>query len=86
MKASDLFVQCLEQEGVEVVFGIPGAETLDLVDSLSRSGIRFVSARQESGAAFMADVYGRVTGRAGVCLASAGAASTNMTTALAGLP
>lgn len=84
MKASDLFVQCLEQEGVEVVFGIPGVETLDLVDSLSRSGIRFVSARQEGGAAFMADVYGRVTGRAGVCLAGAGAASTNMTTALAG--
>jgi len=84
MKASDLFVECLKKEGVEVVFGIPGVATLDVVQSLSESGIRFIPARHESGAAFMADVYGRVTGRAGVCLASCGAAATNLVTALAG--
>ncbi len=84
MKASDLFVECLKREGVEVVFGIPGIETLDLVQSLAQSGVRFVATRTECGAAFMADVYGRVVGRAGVCLAGAGAAATNLTTPLAG--
>ncbi|MGZ4129498.1 MAG: thiamine pyrophosphate-binding protein, partial [Actinomycetota bacterium] len=68
MKASDLLVRCLEAEGVTHVFGIPGEETLDLNESLSRSSITFVPVRHEQAAAFMADTYGRLTGRAGVCL------------------
>jgi len=84
MKASDLFVECLKREGVEVVFGIPGVESLDLVQSLSQSGIRLVATRTESGAAYMANVYGRLTGRAGVCLAGSGAAATHFATPLAG--
>ena len=58
MKASDLFVRCLENEGVEYIFGIPGEENLDVMDSLIGSSIRFVTTRHEQGAAFMADVYG----------------------------
>jgi glyoxylate carboligase len=71
--AADLFVDCLENEGVEYVFGIPGEETLDLSDALDRSAhIAFVPVRHEQGAAFMADAYGRLTGRPGVCLATLG--------------
>jgi len=83
MKASDLFVRCLEAEGVEYIFGIPGEENIDLMDSLSRSPIQFVLARHEQGAAFMADVYGRLTGKPGVCLATLGPGATNLITGVA---
>ena len=71
MKASDLFVKALEAEGVEYVFGIPGEENLDLLESLRTSAIRLILTRHEQAAGFMAATYGRLTGRAGVCLASA---------------
>ena len=64
-KASDVFVECLEAEGVRYVFGIPGEETLDLNESLADSSIEFVPVRHEQGGAYMADAYGRLTGRAG---------------------
>jgi acetolactate synthase-1/2/3 large subunit len=83
MRAADLFVRCLENEGVEVVFGVPGEENLDLLDALAQSSIRFVPTRHEQGAAFMADVYGRLTGRAGVCLSTLGPGSTNLVTGVA---
>ena len=83
MKASDLLVACLEAEGVECVFGIPGEETLDLNDSLERSRVRFVPVRHEQGGAYMADVYGRLTGRAGVCLGTLGPGALNLVTAVA---
>ena len=70
--ASRLIVRCLENEGVTHVFGIPGEENIRLVDALSRSSIRYVLARHEQGASFMAEVYGRLTGRAGVCSATLG--------------
>src|SRR3954464_15975444 len=91
-KASDLFIQCLEEEGVEYVFGVPGEENLDLLDSLSRSSrIRLILTRHEQGAGFMAAHYGRHTGKTGVCLATLGPAATNLVTAaayaqLAGMP
>src|SRR3990172_3235089 len=83
MRASDLLVRCLEEEGEEYLFGIPGEETLSLMDSLSRSSIRFVLTRHEQGAAFMANVYGRLTGRPGVCLATLGPGATNLLTGVA---
>ncbi|OKP67713.1 hypothetical protein A3842_27960 [Paenibacillus sp. P3E] len=83
MKASDLLVRCLEAEGVEYIFGIPGEETIDLLDSLARSSIRFVLTRHEQGAAFMADAYGRLTGKPGVCLATLGPGATNLITGVA---
>src|SRR5947207_4922802 len=83
-KASDLFVECLEAEGVKHVFGIPGEETLDLNESLSESSIQFVPVRHEQGGAYMADVYGRLTGRAGVSLGTLGSGATNLVTAVAG--
>jgi acetolactate synthase I/II/III large subunit len=82
-KASDLFVECLEAEGVKHVFGIPGEETLDLNESLSRSSIEFVPVRHEQGGAYMADVYGRLTGHAGVCLGTLGPGALNLMTAVA---
>lgn len=83
-KASDLFVQCLEAEGVDHVFGVPGEENLDLLDSLSRSTqIRLILTRHEQGAGFMAATYGRLTGKAGVCLATLGPGATNLVTAAA---
>src|SRR5262249_27970841 len=82
-KASDLFVECLEAEGVKHVFGIPGEETLDLNESLAESSIQFVPVRHEQGGAYMADVYGRLTGRAGVCLGTLGPGATNLVTAVA---
>jgi acetolactate synthase-1/2/3 large subunit len=82
-KASDLFVQCLEEEGVEYVFGVPGEENLDFLDSLSRSSIRLVLTRHEQGAGFMAANYGRHTGKTGVCLATLGPGATNLVTAAA---
>jgi acetolactate synthase-1/2/3 large subunit len=82
--AAQLFVRCLENEGVEYVFGIPGEETLDLNEALDRSeAIQFLPVRHEQGAAFMADAYGRLTGRAGVCLGTLGPGATNLVTGLA---
>ncbi len=83
MKASDLFVKCLENEGVEYIFGIPGEENLDVMDSMIGSEMKFITTRHEQGAAFMADVYGRLTGRAGVCLATLGPGATNLVTGFA---
>lgn len=83
MKAAELFVRCLENEGVEYIFGIPGEENLDLMDALLDSPITFVTTRHEQGAAFMADVYGRLTGRAGVCLSTLGPGATNLVTGVA---
>ena len=80
MKASDLFVKALENEGVEYIFGIPGEENLDLLESLRSSSIRLILTRHEQGAAFMAASYGRLTGKAGVCLATLGPGATNFTT------
>jgi acetolactate synthase-1/2/3 large subunit len=82
-RASDVFVECLEAEGVRHVFGIPGEETLDLNESLSRSSIDFVPVRHEQGGAYMADVYGRLTGHAGVCLGTLGPGALNLVTAVA---
>jgi acetolactate synthase I/II/III large subunit len=82
-RASDLFVECLEAEGVKHVFGIPGEETLDLNESLSKSSIDFVPVRHEQGGAYMADVYGRLTGHAGVCLGTLGPGALNLVTAVA---
>jgi acetolactate synthase I/II/III large subunit len=84
MKASDLFVKCLEEEQVEYVFGLPGEETNDLIISLSSSPkIKFILTRHEQGAAFMADVYGRLTQKVGVCLSTLGPGATNLTTGVA---
>src|SRR5215207_9073573 len=82
-KASDLFVECLEVEGVEYVFGIPGEETLDLNESLANSSVDFVPVRHEQGGAYMADMYGRLTQRAGVCLGTLGPGATNLVTGIA---
>src|SRR5450759_3344893 len=82
-KASDVFVECLEAEGVKYVFGIPGEETLDLNESLEDSTVQFVPVRHEQGGAYMADAYGRLTGRAGVCLGTLGPGATNLVTAVA---
>jgi acetolactate synthase-1/2/3 large subunit len=83
MKAAELFVRCLENEGVEYVFGVPGEENLDILDALLDSSIRCVTTRHEQGAAFMADVYGRLTGRPGVCLSTLGPGATNLMTGVA---
>jgi acetolactate synthase-1/2/3 large subunit len=83
VKASDLFVKCLEAEGVERIFGVPGEENADLMISLLDSKIKFVLCRHEQAAAFMADAYGRLTGKAGVCLATLGPGVTNLVTGLA---
>jgi len=83
VKAAELFVRCLENEGVEYIFGIPGEENLDVMDALLESPIQFVTTRHEQGAAFMADVYGRLTGKAGVCLATLGPGATNLVTGVA---
>lgn len=83
MKASDLFVKALENENVEYIFGLPGEENLDLIDSLTRSNIKFILTRHEQGAAFMADTYGRLTGRPGVCLATLGPGASNLVTGVA---
>jgi acetolactate synthase-1/2/3 large subunit len=83
MKASDLLVKCLENEGVEYVFGLPGEETLDLMESLRTSSIRFILTRHEQAAAFMADAYGRLTGKPGVCISTLGPGATNLLTGVA---
>ena len=83
MKASELFIKALENEGVEYVFGIPGEENLDFLDSLSRSSIRLILTRHEQAAGFMAATYGRLTGKAGVSLSTLGPGATNLVTAAA---
>ena len=83
MKTCDLIVKCLENESVDHVFGIPGEETLDFMDSLSRSKIAFVLTRHEQAAAFMANAYGRLSGKAGVCLSTLGPGATNLLTGIA---
>ena len=83
MKAAELFVKCLENEKVEYIFGIPGEENIDVMDALLDSTIKFVTTHHEQGAAFMADVYGRLTGRAGVCMATLGPGATNLITGVA---
>jgi len=83
MKASDLFVKALENEGVEYVFGLPGEENLDLLESLRRSSIRFIVTRHEQAAGFMAATYGRLTGKVGVVLSTLGPGATNLVTAAA---
>ncbi|MBY0394212.1 MAG: acetolactate synthase large subunit [Novosphingobium sp.] len=83
-KASDLFIECLEEEGCEYIFGVPGEENLDFLDSLSRSKkIKLVLTRHEQGAGFMAATYGRHTGKTGVCIATLGPGATNFVTAAA---
>lgn len=83
MKSSDLFVKCLENEGVEYIFGIAGEENLDLLDSLARSRIKFITTRHEQAAAFMAATYGRLTGNPGVVLSTLGPGATNLMTGVA---
>ena len=80
MKASDLFIAALEAEEVEYIFAVPGEENLDLLESLRTSSIELVLTRHEQGAGFMAATYGRLTGKAGVCLATLGPGATNLTT------
>lgn len=83
MKAAELAIKCLENENVAYMFGIPGEENLDLMDALLESNIQFIQTRDERGAAFMADVYGRLTGKAGVCLATLGPGAMNLVTGVA---
>jgi acetolactate synthase-1/2/3 large subunit len=83
MKSSDLFLKALEEEGVEYIFGVPGEENADMMISLLDSRIKFIMARHEQGAAFMADLYGRLTGKPGVCLATLGPGATNLVTGVA---
>ena len=84
MKASDLFIKCLEAERIEYIFGLPGEENADLMISLETSkSIRFILVRHEQAAAFMADMYGRLTGKVGVCLSTLGPGATNLTTGVA---
>jgi len=81
--AAQLLVRCLENEQVEYIFGVPGEENIDVLDALLGSTIKFVTTHHEQGAAFMADVYGRLTGRAGVCLSTLGPGATNLITGVA---
>ncbi|MEM1252526.1 MAG: acetolactate synthase large subunit [Cyanobacteria bacterium P01_H01_bin.21] len=83
MNTAELLVRCLENEGVEYIFGVPGEENLQVLQALKQSSIRFVTTRHEQGAAFMADVYGRLTGKAGVCLSTLGPGATNLITGVA---
>lgn len=80
---SDLLVECLEEEGVHYIFGIPGEENLAVMEALNHSKIEFITVRHEQGAAFMADVYGRLTGKAGVCMSTLGPGATNLITGVA---
>ncbi|MEL7350292.1 MAG: acetolactate synthase large subunit [Cyanobacteria bacterium P01_A01_bin.116] len=83
MNTAELLVRCLENEGVQYIFGLPGEENLHLLQALKRSSIQFITTRHEQGAAFMADVYGRLTGKAGVCLSTLGPGATNLMTGVA---
>ena len=83
LNTAELLVQCLENEGVEYLFGLPGEENLHILEALRNSSIQFITTRHEQGAAFMADVYGRLTGKAGVCLSTLGPGATNLMTGVA---
>ena len=83
LNVAEVLVQCLENEGVEYVFGLPGEENLHILEALKKSPIEFITVRHEQGAAFMADVYGRLTGKAGVCLSTLGPGATNLMTGVA---
>lgn len=83
MNTAELLVKCLENEGVQYVFGLPGEENLHVLEALKNSSIQFITTRHEQGAAFMADVYGRLTGKAGVCLSTLGPGATNLMTGVA---
>ena len=83
INTAELLIQCLENEGVEYIFGLPGEENLHLLEALKHSSIKFITTRHEQGAAFMADVYGRLTGKAGVCLSTLGPGATNLMTGVA---
>jgi acetolactate synthase-1/2/3 large subunit len=77
---AQLLVECLDNEGVEYIFGLPGEENLHVLEALKHSSIKFITTRHEQGAAFMADVYGRLTGNPGVCLSTLGPRATNLMT------
>jgi acetolactate synthase-1/2/3 large subunit len=83
LNTAELLIQCLENEGVEYIFGLPGEENLHLLEAIKKSSIKFITTRHEQGAAFMADVYGRLTGKAGVCLSTLGPGATNLMTGVA---
>jgi acetolactate synthase-1/2/3 large subunit len=83
MKVAELIIKCLEQEGVEYIFGVPGEENIDIMDALLDSSIQFIVTRHETSAAFMAGTYGRLTGKPGVCLATLGPGATNLLTGVA---
>ena len=83
LNVAEILVQCLENEEVEYVFGLPGEENLHVLEALRDSPIQFITTRHEQGAAFMADVYGRLTGKAGVCLSTLGPGATNLMTGVA---
>jgi acetolactate synthase-1/2/3 large subunit len=83
MKGAELFVKCLENEDVKQIYGIPGEENIAVMDVLLDSPIKFITTRHEQGAAFMADVQGRLTGKAGVCLSTLGPGATNLITGFA---
>lgn len=83
MKVAELIVKCLEAEGIAHIYGVPGEENIDFMDALHGSDLKFILTRHEQGAAFMADVYGRLTGRAGVCLATLGPGACNLVTGVA---
>jgi acetolactate synthase-1/2/3 large subunit len=84
MNAASLLIRCLEEEGVRYIFGVPGEETMGILEALSKSQrITFIPTRHEQGAAFMADVWGRLTGEPGVCLGTLGPGATNLLTGVA---
>ncbi len=83
LNTAELLVKCLENEGVEYLFGLPGEENLHILEALRDSSIKFITTRHEQGAAFMADVYGRLTGKAGICLSTLGPGATNLMTGVA---
>lgn len=83
MNTAELLVRCLENEGVRYIFGLPGEENMAVLNALENSSIQFITTRHEQGAAFMADVYGRLTGRPGVCLSTLGPGATNLITGVA---
>jgi len=83
MNTAELLVQCLENEGVQYIFGLPGEENLHVLEAIKKSSIQFITTRHEQGAAFMADVYGRLTGKSGVCLSTLGPGATNLMTGVA---
>lgn len=83
MRAAELFVKCLENEGVKYLFGVPGEEELEILEHLQKSSIQYIPTRHEQGAAFMADIVGRLTGKPGVCMATLGPGALNLVTGVA---